>query len=666
MKPKFLLSLSIFLAAPVFQAAYSATPISWNGGTGNWQDTANWSTAVVPDINHDVTFNGSTNTDQIISLNADRMANSVTVTNTGSTTLLSGGSAKSMVIGSGGIVMNAGAGAFTIGSGDGNGVRTRLIGASTFTFSNNSGSLLWLRNTLAPADSLSGPVTLNVDGSGNTSFSEGVLNGVGAGSVFGIVKSGGGTLDLRGTAASNFSGGVTINGGRVITGANNRLGALTGTLAIDGGTLQFTENITGGTADTRHNRATTIGAGGATLEVDADKTVQSIGVISGDGQLVKTGSGTLALYTVDNTYTGGTVINGGTLEINSNSRLGAATSGLAINGATFKVSGSITTVAGQRPITLGAAGGTIEVTGNNTFRHEGAISGTGALTKTGTGTLYLVNAKSYEGGVNFNGGTVLTFNNDRLGAATAALSFDGGRLRSNGTITMNRATTLNAGGGILSAELAAHRLTQNGAISGIGGLTVDGLGVVELRGANTYQGATTVTEGTLRVFTNINSSTSVNASGTGIFSLGASNMIGDTAGMNLGAGGTFQTNNFSDMLGVLAVSGNATIDLTGTSVIQFADSSGSVWGGALSITGWSGLVDGTGAEKLNFGTSSAGLTETQLGLISFYNPAGFAEGTYSAQMLSNGQIVPGVLIPEVSSILLMMAGGAGFALRRRR
>jgi hypothetical protein len=43
---------------------------------------------------------------------------------------------------------------------------------------------------------------------------------------------------------------------------------------------------------------------------------------------------------------------------------------------------------------------------------------------------------------------------------------------------------------------------------------------------------------------------------------------------------------------------------------------------------------------LKFGSSASGLSTAQLRQIVFTNPAGFAAGTYSAQILSTGEVVP--------------------------
>src|SRR5690606_3882994 len=108
--------------------------------------------------------------------------------------------------------------------------------------------------------------------------------------------------------------------------------------------------------------------------------------------LLKTGTGVLTLQGVGD-YSGGTTINAGVLEVNGINRLGSGT--LTINGGRLRL--SFDTGSGPfftQSTVLAASGGGIEVTGSNTVRYDGGISG-GTLTKSGSGTLYLVGEKTY-------------------------------------------------------------------------------------------------------------------------------------------------------------------------------------------------------------------------------------------------------------------------------
>ncbi len=85
-----------------------------------------------------------------------------------------------------------------------------------------------------------------------------------------------------------------------------------------------------------------------------------------------------------------------------------------------------------------------------------------------------------------------------------------------------------------------------------------------------------------------------------------------------------------------------------TGVLKFADSSAEPWT-SLTISNWSGALNGGGASQLMFSTNSSGLTEQQLSCTYFVNPAGLTPGRYRAQILDTGEIVPDgrVIVPAV-------------------
>jgi autotransporter-associated beta strand protein len=120
--------------------------------------------------------------------------------------------------------------------------------------------------------------TLNLDPSGELTFAP-TLTG-----SLTVNKLGSGTTTLTGT--NTHTGGTNLLGGTLSVGSGANLGAPTGALAFDGGTLRNTATFT--TA-----RPTTIRSGDATIQTNARFLHQ--GVIVGSGSLTKTGRSTLSL-----------------------------------------------------------------------------------------------------------------------------------------------------------------------------------------------------------------------------------------------------------------------------------------------------------------------------------------------------------------------------------
>jgi autotransporter-associated beta strand protein len=146
-----------------------------------------------------------------------------------------------------------------------------------------------------------------------------------------------------------------------------------------------------------------------------------------------------------------------------------------------------------------------------TLSGTGAINGSAGLTKSGAGTLTISTTNSYTGVTAINGGviSVASLTNggvaSPLGAATSAsanLVLNGGALQYTGASGgTDHGATLGAGGGTVQITTAGSALSLSGAIVGSSGgsLTKSGNGTLVLSGANTYNGATTISGGVLQV-----------------------------------------------------------------------------------------------------------------------------------------------------------------------
>ncbi|WP_211961460.1 autotransporter outer membrane beta-barrel domain-containing protein [Cupriavidus plantarum] len=234
-----------------------------------------------------------------------------------------------------------------------------------------------------------------------------------------------GTLRLGSDAALGNTASLTISGGANVdlAGHSQRIGTLGGggALQINGGTLDV---VNGGAFD---------------------------GAIAGAGGHLQLGGGTLALGG-ESTYTGATsVAAGATLRIGTGATVGSYAGNITDNGL-------------------------VVFDRSDALSYGGALTGTGALTHAGTGTLVLTGANTHAGITTIDRGTLQIGDGGTIGSVA-------GNIVNNGTLAFDRADSL----------------TQDGRVSGTGSLTQAGAGVLTLTAANTYTGITTVSAGTLRI-----------------------------------------------------------------------------------------------------------------------------------------------------------------------
>ena len=154
-----------------------------------------------------------------------------------------------------------------------------------------------------------------------------------------IVKNGTGNLYLNGTAANTWSGSTTINAGTVFAAKNDALGT-SAALILNGGILDvggFSQNVG---AVTQTGGA--INGSGTIYGTSFSFQSGSYGVqFAGSGAFTKTGSGAVTL-TAANTYSGGTLVNGGTLRINNTSGSGTGSGAVSVNnGGVLAGNGSV-------------------------------------------------------------------------------------------------------------------------------------------------------------------------------------------------------------------------------------------------------------------------------------------------------------------------------------
>ena len=298
--------------------------------------------------------------------------------------------------------------------------------------------------------------------------------------VTNLVKQGAGTWVLAGSG--NYKGTTEIKEGLLVVAASGALGV--SQVTISGGKLNL------GNFDLTNTITLSSGIL-AGSQLNGDRLVLRSGEVIGNivsGSLAKSGTGAVILRG-NNTYAGGTTVSAGTLIAGSNSALGSGA--VTVSGGTLDLG----TSALSNTITLSS--GTLagsQLNGDKLVLQGGEVTGvivSGALSKTGNGTVTLSGANTYAGGTTVSAGTLVVNNANALGAGAVTLS--GGSLDVKGQ-TMANNITLTADSGV-----AGTNGTISGVISGSGLLTKSGTGTLTLSGNNTFEGGALVNAGTLVV-----------------------------------------------------------------------------------------------------------------------------------------------------------------------
>jgi fibronectin-binding autotransporter adhesin len=443
------------------------------------------------------------------------------------------------------------------------------------------------------------------------------------------------TLTNIGTGATSAINAANTSGTNTID-APLILGASTGSTQTftqaSGGTLVVNGIISG----TINTLALTGGGTGNFTFTGANTFTAAITL---DGGTLKLGSAT-ALGATANTITVGNNTTA-TLDLNGQSIANAVTivgSGIGGNGALINSSGTAATLSGTLD---GSNTPTIGGTGNITISGQIIAMGSSALTKVGSGTVFITNnTNTYTRPTDIVGGVINIQAANALGNTSsgttvesgAALQIQGGittaaeGLTLNGTgvsndgalrnilnnntyagaIVLGSASRINSDAGTLTLSggiTGAFALTIGGAGNttvssvigpGAGTVTKDGAGTLTLSGANTYTGTTTVSGGTLLVNNTSGSGTgtgavTVNNSGT---TLGGTGTISGTVTVNAAAniapgnGGNTTAILQTGAL-TLAATSNFRVDINGTTV-------------------------GTGYDRLQVNTGAVAITSSNL------------------------------------------------------
>lgn len=583
-----------FLAFTAPAASAQSTTYTWTGLGSDflWGTAGNWSAA-----GPGAPPPASSLTDTILILTGNTQTTNTLNYDFSAASLTFDATAGAFVVGGTG-TLTLGAGGLTNLSSAAQAFNANLALGAAQTWANNGTGLVTIGGTVA-----NGGFLLTVGGSGNTTFN-GPISGTG-----GLTKTGSGVVIL--STANTYTGVTTISGGVVVVSNATSLGATDGATVVAGGAA--------------------LQVGGAITVAEAS-TLNGAGIANG-GALRKTGADTTTWSGAVTLATGG-------------ARINADAGSLAITGG---ISGA------AQPLTVGGAG-------NTTLSGAITTGAGGAIFKDGSGTLTLSNATN-----NFatsGGSTVLTVTggilsqpgeatatsgaNTPSGAIPAAVTpayvfLDGGTLQSTRVgvgvtfLAANKGITLGANGGAL--DVTDPNTTTNlniyaGVITGVGGLTKTGVGVLALPAVQTYQGPTVVDAGILRVRT-------------------TAERFPNTTALTVNAAGTFDLNGLSETVGSLAGAGVVRINGNTGSAATFTS------GGTNASTTFSGqFTEGTitGGRVTKVGTGTLTLSGNNL----HTGPTTISAGAIAVQ--SNTALGTAVMGTTVSGGAALVLDGNGLSI----
>ena len=490
-------------------------------------------------------------------------------------------------------------------------------------YSFTDGDTLSIKNVSEASGKLTFSGSTTISGTDNNDEISGELNASEGSSLTVRVSTTNNNLLISGQV--NINGSLTKIGNGILTlsGTSTYKGATTisaGTLTVSGTLSNSTDVVNSGTYNVNNSdtiqslsgSGNTVIASSQTLTTGDSGNDEVSGVISGSGAFTKAGSGILTLSD-DNTYTGVTTINAGTLTVSGT--LSNSTAVSVASGATYDVdqTDTVASIEGSGNIEI-ASSKTLTAGDGNDKISSGVISGAGALTKAGSGVLTLSGTNTYTGNTTVSEGTL------EIQGQLENGNYDGS-IANSGTLAIN----------------SSSNQTLAGVISGNGTLTKSSSGTLTLSGNNTYIGITTINAGTLKV------------SGT----------LADRTAVTIASGATYDVD-ASDT--VASIEGAGNIDIASSKTLTAGDSNNKTSSGVISGSG-ALTKAGSGTQTLSGNNTYTGATTisagtlTVSGTLSNSTAVSVASGaTYDVDASDTVASIEGAGNIEIASLQTLTAG----------
>ena len=502
----------------------------------------------------------------------------------------------------------------------------------------------------------------------------GTLTVSGVNTYTGVTTVNGGTLALNTTGGNAVGGSLVIGDGSgtdtVRLDQNNQI-ADTATVTLNnGGVLNLNNNTETIAGLSSASSGSQVQLGTGTLSLNNSTANSYAGSFTGSGTLNKAGVGRLTLSGSSGSYTGTTNINAGIVAVQTGNALGSGTVNVA-SGGNVEVQGNITmanafSIQGDGS---GASDGAIEnfsgantLSGNITLANNARIgSSSGTLTLSNAGTLSCTNRNIIFSGA---GDTVV---NRNINTGTGTLTKQGsGNLTLNAANSYTGATTIEAGritAGVANIFSNTAALTINntavydmagfnetvGNLQGDGSINFGGATLTLDSGASSFGGDFGFSNGTIVL------NAGVSLTLTDSFNAANINIILNGGTLNLGNG---LNHTFGDLT-VIGGSGSI-IDFgtSGATIAQF-DTVDVTGAGTLAVNNWTNAVDYFLAQN---SPGPQGSSPTNKIVFATFDGSDTKWLPYGGG--GNGQITP---VPEPASYGALLLGGAAvFSFWRRR
>jgi autotransporter-associated beta strand protein len=292
----------------------------------------------------------------------------------------------------------------------------RIANTSVFRFAANNDARFQMQGfseTLGGLDSGSSTGTQVVEGATNAAATLTLSVGSGSYTYGGFLRD-----SASGIHANNLSLVKDGAGTQVLSGGTTQVN-YSGSTTVNAGVLEFA-----GTNNAANNSAITLAGGTVRFSGGGMRS----NTIAGTGNLEKTGANTLTL-SGSNSYTDGTTISGGTLEMGN----GGSVAGNITNNALLSINRTDSSTLGN------------------------LVSGTGALNKSGSGTATMTASNSYSGATAVNGGVLRVASGGSIASSSTSVN-NSGTLVVDGTagnVTVNSGGTLKGTGTVGALEIAS-------------------------------------------------------------------------------------------------------------------------------------------------------------------------------------------------------------------